>query len=204
MYSYPRRPSAGGSARMAQPRLLILLVSLMALASMSGCFGCGGNEAVETDNTMMDTGGTEPMDNVDLGEDTMGGATTGQDMTEPEDVEESSMAQPAVVLQDVFFDFDKYDLSAEARDKLAANSRMLRDNPNARILIEGHCDERGTVQYNLALGEKRANEARSYLTSLGISPTRIEVVSYGKERPFAMGHTEAAWSQNRRAHFVVH
>ena len=80
---------------------------------------------------------------------------------------------------------------------------MMRDAPGVTLLIEGHCDERGTVQYNLALGEKRAKQARDYLVSLGVPSTQIEVVSYGKERPFATGNGESIWSQNRRAHFVV-
>jgi peptidoglycan-associated lipoprotein len=109
---------------------------------------------------------------------------------------------PVLALKPVFFDFDKHELKVTARDLLNSNGRMLKDAPNVRIIIEGHCDERGTVQYNLALGEKRAKAAFDYLVDLGIDPGRMEVVSYGKERPFAMGHNEEAWAQNRRAHFV--
>jgi peptidoglycan-associated lipoprotein len=122
-------------------------------------------------------------------------------VAEPEP-EPKEMKTPALELKPAFFDFDKSDLTPAAREVLNANGRMLKDHPDVRIIIEGHCDERGTVQYNLALGEKRAQAARDYLKDLGIASARMEVVSYGKERPFAMGHNEAAWAQNRRAQFV--
>jgi peptidoglycan-associated lipoprotein len=105
-------------------------------------------------------------------------------------------------LKPVFFDFDKHELTAPARETLNANGRILKENKAMRVTIEGHCDERGTTQYNLALGEKRARAAMNYLASLGVESARMDIVSYGKERPFVMGHDESAWSQNRRAHFV--
>lgn len=127
---------------------------------------------------------------------------------EPAPMPEPAPAPPPppvkkVELGDVFFAFDKFDLTEESRTTLADNADILMDNPDARILIEGHCDERGTREYNLGLGERRANSAQKYLVSLGISPSRIETISYGEDRPFEMGHNEAAWSKNRRAHFVV-
>lgn len=106
-------------------------------------------------------------------------------------------------LADVFFDTDSYTISAEGRENLAKNATWLNDYPSIQILIEGHCDERNTREYNLALGERRAASVRDYLVFLGIAPDRIRTVSYGEERPFAVGHNEAAWSQNRRAHFVI-
>jgi peptidoglycan-associated lipoprotein len=104
--------------------------------------------------------------------------------------------------QAAFFDFDSYSLRDDARAALDNDARMLRDNMSAAVTIEGHCDERGTVEYNQALGERRAQAARDYLVSAGISAGRIHIISYGKERPFADGHDESAWQQNRRAHFV--
>jgi peptidoglycan-associated lipoprotein len=104
--------------------------------------------------------------------------------------------------QAAFFDFDSYSLRDDARAALDNDARMLRDNMSAGVTIEGHCDERGTVEYNQALGERRAQAARDYLVSAGISAGRIQIISYGKERPFADGHDESAWQQNRRAHFV--
>jgi len=103
----------------------------------------------------------------------------------------------------VFFDFDSYALRDDARAALDADAKLLRDNPSVQITIEGHCDERGTVEYNQALGEKRAQAARDYLVGAGVDGQRIQIISYGKERPFAMGSDEASWQQNRRAHFVV-
>jgi len=105
--------------------------------------------------------------------------------------------------QPAFFDFDSYALRDDAKSALDADAKVLRDNPQAQITIEGHCDERGTAEYNQALGEKRAQAARDYLTGAGIEAGRLQTISYGKERPFAPGHDESAWSQNRRAHFVT-
>ena len=102
-----------------------------------------------------------------------------------------------------YFDYDAYTLRDDARTALDANAKLLRDNPKVSVTIEGHCDERGTVEYNQALGEKRAQAARDYLVAAGIETGRISIISYGKERPFATGSDEASWQQNRRAHFVV-
>jgi peptidoglycan-associated lipoprotein len=106
-------------------------------------------------------------------------------------------------LDDVFFDLDQSLLTEEAQKILQKNAEWLRSHPQLRILIEGHCDERGTVEYNLALGERRAQSAKDYLANLGISADRISVISYGKEKPFVVGHSEEAWAQNRRAHFLL-
>jgi peptidoglycan-associated lipoprotein len=102
-----------------------------------------------------------------------------------------------------FFDFDSYTLRDDAKTALDHDARMLRENSSSHVTIEGHCDERGTVEYNQALGEKRAQAARDYLVSAGIEASRIQIISYGKERPFADGHDESAWQQNRRANFVA-
>ncbi|MEX1310540.1 MAG: peptidoglycan-associated lipoprotein Pal [Candidatus Sulfomarinibacteraceae bacterium] len=106
-------------------------------------------------------------------------------------------------LEDTFFDTDRFDLTPEARGVLAKNANWLLRYSTVLILVEGHCDERNTREYNLALGERRANAVRDYLRSLGVSGDRIRTISYGEERPFALGHTEEAWRLNRRAHFVI-
>jgi peptidoglycan-associated lipoprotein len=167
--------------------------------------GCGKkNEEVQTNPEESGMSGDKGVDNVDLKEGSFEGEDMGNEGAGSSDLQPpTEEPTPAVVLQDVFFDYDKYDLSDEARTTLNQDGRLLRDQKDVRILIEGHCDERGTVQYNLALGEKRAKEAKAYLVDLGIASTRIDVVSYGKEKPFALGHDEAAWMQNRRAHLVV-
>lgn len=107
------------------------------------------------------------------------------------------------ILEDVFFDFDKYDLKEEARDALSKNAEELKNNPSVQIIVEGHCDERGTEDYNLALGEKRAKAARDFLVRLGVASGRITIISYGESRPFDPRHNEEAWAKNRRAHFVI-
>jgi peptidoglycan-associated lipoprotein len=103
----------------------------------------------------------------------------------------------------VFFALDSSDVDAQGQQALNTDAEILKKYPTWTITIEGHCDERGTAEYNLALGERRALAAKTYLVSLGISADRLRTVSYGKEFPFDPGHDEAAWSKNRRAHFVV-
>ncbi len=103
----------------------------------------------------------------------------------------------------VFFGYDSAELSAEARQILEENSRWFRQYQGATIVVEGHCDERGSEEYNLALGDRRAQAATTYLIQLGIGSDRLESISYGEEQPFDPGHTEAAWTRNRRAQFVV-
>ncbi|HYM81667.1 MAG TPA: peptidoglycan-associated lipoprotein Pal [Candidatus Limnocylindria bacterium] len=106
-------------------------------------------------------------------------------------------------MQPAFFELDSYSLREDARAALDKNAKLLRDNATVNITVEGHCDERGTAEYNQALGERRAQAARDYLAAAGIDASRMQVISYGKERPFDAGHDESAWAQNRRAHFVV-
>ena len=103
----------------------------------------------------------------------------------------------------VFFDYDRYELKPEARAQLEKQAAWLRNFPQVTVTIEGHCDERGTREYNLALGERRADSARNYLIALGVDANRIRVISYGKERPAMVGSDETAWAQNRRAVTVV-
>lgn len=107
------------------------------------------------------------------------------------------------LLKPVFFDYDRAEIRADQRATLQANAAFLRENTDVRILVEGNCDERGTRQYNLALGDRRAQATRDYLVSLGIDGSRVETVSYGEERPVADGQNEQAWSQNRRSEFVA-
>lgn len=106
-------------------------------------------------------------------------------------------------LKDIFFDFDKSAIRNDVKSSLAEDLQWLNANPTAQITIEGHCDERGTAEYNLGLGERRAKATQDYLMAAGINAKRIKTVSFGKERPFVMGHDESAWKWNRRAHFVV-
>jgi peptidoglycan-associated lipoprotein len=106
-------------------------------------------------------------------------------------------------LRDIRFDYDSYELKGDARDLLRGNADWLRQNAGNKLEIEGHCDSRGTVEYNLALGAKRAKAVRDYLVSLGIESDRMTTISYGKELPLCTEETESCWAQNRRAHSVV-
>jgi peptidoglycan-associated lipoprotein len=107
------------------------------------------------------------------------------------------------LLKDIHFDFDKYNIRPGDAEILNENAVLLKKYSKVKIQIEGHCDERGTVEYNLALGERRANATKNYLVSLGVSADRISTISYGKERPLDPGHNEEAWAKNRRAHTVI-
>jgi peptidoglycan-associated lipoprotein len=106
-------------------------------------------------------------------------------------------------LQDAYFDYDQYELRDDARSALATDAEWLKKYGTIQILIEGHCDERGTNDYNLALGERRANAAKDYLTSLGVDGGRVKTVSYGEERPNCAASDESCWQRNRRAHPVI-
>jgi peptidoglycan-associated lipoprotein len=163
---------------------LMMLATILMLVAIAGC---GGKKAVDEPST---------------------DAASGAPVEEPAETPvEEPTSQPAdmspVSISDVFFDFDKYNLSAEAKGTLEANARELKRVADTSVTIEGHCDERGTKAYNLALGEKRAGAAKDYLVSLGVTASRIATISYGKERPFEDGHDETAWAKNRRAHFVA-
>lgn len=120
---------------------------------------------------------------------------------------EAAAKQAAILkelqIPDIQFDFDKYNLKPEAQEILKTGAAVYLKYGEYKLVVEGHCDERGTVEYNLALGQKRANEAGKYLSDLGVEKERIKTISYGKEMPLDNGHDDAAWAKNRRAHFVV-
>jgi peptidoglycan-associated lipoprotein len=106
-------------------------------------------------------------------------------------------------VQDSYFDYNKADIRPDAREALGKTANFLRDHPQVKVTIEGHCDERGSTEYNLSLGDRRASATKQYLVSLGISGDRMNTVSYGKEKPFCMDHNETCWQQNRRGHFIM-
>jgi len=114
----------------------------------------------------------------------------------PDDLKET-------VFKTVYFDYNKYDIKPSEEYKLNSIADWLKDHPNKHLLIEGHCDERGSSEYNYALGEQRALSVRRYLINLGIEPERLHTKSYGEDRPVAFGHNEDAWSKNRRAEFLI-
>jgi peptidoglycan-associated lipoprotein len=124
--------------------------------------------------------------------------------TLPNDIGElNRVAQSRGYIADAFFEYNDSSLSSDAQTALTNSATWLKKNAQYNLLIEGHCDERGTEQYNLALGDRRANQAKEYLVTLGVDAARIRTVSYGEERPFDPGHDESAWSKNRRDHLVL-
>ena len=139
-----------------------------------------------------------------------GGTGTGAPATTPAPATAAPVARPApqefradAALKDVYFDFDKYDIRPVDAKSLDSNATWLKSNASHLILIEGHCDERGTNEYNLALGERRAKSTMNYLVSQGVQASRITIISYGEERPACTEKAEECWAKNRRAHFLV-
>jgi peptidoglycan-associated lipoprotein len=141
-------------------------------------------------------------------------------IVEPQEIEEPSMIKPAEepkepeekaisagegegIFRDIHFDYDRYDIRDEDKPTLRAIADFMIDKPYARLVIEGHCDERGTSEYNLGLGDRRANSAKDYLVSIGVSPGRMLSVSYGEEKPLCNEHNEECWWKNRRVHFEL-
>jgi peptidoglycan-associated lipoprotein len=134
-------------------------------------------------------------------EDFKGPATAPEPTPDP--ATETLLAEKNGWIRDAFFPYDSAMITSESQENLGATAQWLRNHRAYHVMIEGHCDERGTEQYNLALGEKRAYDAKEYLSILGIDGRRLSTISYGKEKPFDQGHDETAWSKNRRAHVVL-
>lgn len=166
--------------------VLAAVVAMTATLSVSGCSkkttGTGGDVTRPTPS---------PSD------------TTGNPAEPPGGNETPSGETRERSLEDVFFAYDDHSLTAEARSILSGDASYLKEMSSIKVTIEGHCDERGTTEYNLALGQRRADSARNYLVELGIDGSRLATISYGEERPFEAGHDESAWAMNRRAHFRV-
>lgn len=163
---------------------LFPLVATVALLTFAGCSstGSGGKDA----------NGTNPLSETDLNAQREARFAGGNI---PLAEEESGL------FRNVYFDFDSAVVNSGGREDAQFNAKVLQENPDVHITLEGHCDERGTAEYNLALGEKRARAVRELLTSLGVPGSRLETISYGKEVPLDPGHDEAAWKKNRRVHF---
>jgi peptidoglycan-associated lipoprotein len=176
-----------------------LLALLAVVAMFSLITGCGSDPEPQTDPeaTMPGEGG-EAVETVP--------EPVVPESAEPTDTipapDYGAMEPAEYGVEDIFFAFDEYDLDDVAMSTLSRNARILKEHSDVVILIEGHCDERGTIEYNLALGEKRAKAVRDYLVSLGVASSRLRVTSYGESKPFAMGSNETAWAKNRRAHFA--
>jgi peptidoglycan-associated lipoprotein len=175
----------------------LLLVALLAIGLGAGCGhkrknviqGPGGAQSTGGGSGRGDTGG--------MGGDINSVPPTGGAGIDFPSTEETGPLAP------VYFEYDSATVTADAQQILQHHALWIKDHPGSRIALEGHCDERGTVEYNLALGEQRARAVYDYLTSLGVPGTRLSTVSFGKERPVDPGHNEQAWAKNRRVHFAV-
>jgi peptidoglycan-associated lipoprotein len=170
--------------------------------------GCAPSTAAKPEMTAPKSAGTPAAGGSSQGQGEGQRGSGSESSTAPGSLEalqkgQSSATSASSPLKDVFFEFDRYDLRTDARETLKVNADWLKRNPTARIEIEGHCDSRGTNEYNLALGAKRAQAAKDYLANLGIPSERLSTISYGAEIPVCKEQNESCWSQNRRARFVV-
>jgi peptidoglycan-associated lipoprotein len=176
--------SGRASARIGRASLALALAAMLAASA-----GCSKKEPESP---------YEPAPGAGMGEGTVSGSSL--DQFKRGTLGAEGQQGP---LQDVHFGYDSFELSDNARELLRVNADWLREHANTKVEVEGHTDSRGTVEYNLALGAKRATAARDYLVSLGISADRITTISYGKELPLCQEESESCWAENRRAHFVV-
>jgi peptidoglycan-associated lipoprotein len=188
---------------MKPPRLIVTML----LAAALGAAGCGGKKrppAIATAGMATPAPAPTPepasREPVEPGPDVR---PLTDEAARGEDFVVSDASGEGGPLEDVHFDYNQAQLTDQARQVLERNAVWLRTHRAARVRVEGHCDERGTVEYNLALGEQRGRTARDYLVGLGIGTERLSIVSFGKERPLDPGHDEAAWARNRRGHFAV-
>ena len=180
----------------------VLALSVAALVSV----GCAKKQTVKSEGTQGSPAATSAPGTA--GETTVKGAPPAPGTGAPST---QSAAAPGVAVteerpsqfDDVRFDFDKSEVREDGRKTCGVVAGYLKKNPNAKLLIEGHCDERGTAEYNMALGERRATAVMTYLVSLGVPKAALSTVSFGKEKPLDPGHNEEAWAKNRRAHFVL-
>lgn len=164
--------------------LRVSFLTILALCVAVAIVGCSKKDVVSDEPTFS-------TDDAALGEaDNFGAGDAGS-------------ALGAGQMQTVYFGYDSYTLTSAAREALKMNAQWLQDNQAVTIQIEGHCDERGTTEYNIALGERRANAVVNYLSRMGVDTSRMSTISYGEERPLDLGHSEDAWAKNRRAEFVV-
>ncbi len=190
-------------------RTFIALTAAAAL--LLSLSACGSRRAPDTETgTVQGEGVVVEQPDTEIAEDDFEVVDEGVGVGEEGGISERPLSDMTIeeinaaeFLSNIYFDFDRYDLRDDAIDSLEQNAAWLREHATVRVIIEGHCDERDTEEYNLALGERRANAARDYFIRVGIAPSRLMTVSYGESRPLDPGHNEYAWARNRRAHFRV-
>ena len=182
-------------------KILVSLMVVLAVVAVGGCKKKQANTAPDMTITPTTVEPT-PQEVSSAPEPEIGGDET-PDPFSQDIVTADEAARSQGLLGDVFFDSDAYELRQDARERLAQNARFLTSHPEFILTIEGHADERGTNDYNLNLGDRRANAVRDYLTALGVAAGRLRTLSYGEERPVCTETEESCWSQNRRAHFTI-
>ena len=185
-------------------RILFLILLYLCVAVLSGCRSkrkVAPPASIPAVETAAPSEAAEPVRSTE--NDFVAPQAEERDVLSEDIAEANRVARERGWIRDAFFEFDASTLSADAQEALRQSATWLRSHPEYNLLIEGHCDERGTEQYNLALGDRRAASAESFMATLGLDGARIDTVSYGEERPFEEGSTDAAWAQNRRAHLVL-
>ena len=194
---------------MKQQRLGVTFGVLLLVASFLFVVSCAKHKDVST------TPGesTEAVEKAGQGDDQGTGGISEEEIAAREraaaeaekqrQIEEERAAKQEFINENVYFGFDDSTLTKKAREILAEKVVWLRNNPDVDVVIEGHCDERGTKEYNMALGQRRAQSIKNYLVNAGIDPSRLETISYGEERPVDSRHNEMAWAKNRRGHFRI-
>jgi peptidoglycan-associated lipoprotein len=191
---------------MRKKYLMVVLFMVACAAMIAGCTSkelTKGNGEAPAQNVSSE--GQQKTNNISsTGQQNNNAGNAGLKNSEEQNMATSSaMKNQKGYLEDIHFDFDKSNIRQDDRKILSRNAAYLSKNKNVKIAIEGNCDERGTAEYNMALGERRADEAKQYLVNLGISGKRITTISYGSEKPLDPGHDEDAWAKNRRDHFAV-
>jgi peptidoglycan-associated lipoprotein len=182
---------------MRYPGIVFCSIAVSALLALAGC------SSTTAKSDLASTSSAKPAAETKEKTSALSKSSPSSSSLEALQRDESTATPASSPLMEVHFEFDRYDLRSDARETLKANAAWLKSNPSARIEIEGHCDERGTNEYNLALGAKRAQAAKDYLQTLGISGERMSTISYGEEIPACKEQNEGCWEQNRRARFVI-
>jgi peptidoglycan-associated lipoprotein len=176
-------------------RVSKLIVAVLPLALLAACASTGDKAAAPT-------AAPEPTQAETMAPEEPSAETAAAPMQPQMEVDPLQDPTSPLAKRVIYFDFDKSDIKSEYRPTLQAHAEYLADHPNVHVRLEGHADERGTREYNIGLGERRANSVRAYLTLQGVSASQIETISYGEERPVAMGHDESSWRLNRRVEIV--
>lgn len=177
---------------------MVRLAIIVAICGLVFTVSCAKPKVKSTGSELQSVGTVLPED-----EGQASASPMMEGMEEDAIMAEEARARDMFQNENIHFDFDKSTLTAKAQELLRLKARWLRNNPDVSVVIEGHCDERGTAEYNLALGDRRAKSAMDFLVDMGVAPSRLSTISYGEEDPLVQGHNEAAWAQNRRAEFTI-